>query len=228
MILGGLARTSTIDFPGNIACVVFTRGCDLDCFFCHNRGLIPRTGGPDLSENEFFSFLERRAGLLDGVVVSGGEPTLQSDLPQFIRRIRSLGFSVKLDTNGMHPDVVEDLLGMGLLDYCAVDVKAPHGECEQMCGRDAVSFEIKTLELLARSSIKYEARTTLFPGLTLSSLVKLLGELPVMPLWRMGYFRMPRVYRPEHEDRLALRALTRGDLLRCEGHLRSIQENIVI
>lgn len=102
MIFGGMQRSSTIDFPGALACVLFTRGCDLDCFYCHNRELIAGDGD-QLAEAAVFSFLEKRRGLLDGVVVSGGEPTLQPDLEEFLRRVRPLGYRVKLDTNGRRP-----------------------------------------------------------------------------------------------------------------------------
>ena len=102
MIFGGMQKSSTIDFPGTLCCVLFTRGCDLDCFYCHNRSLISAKG-PALLQEDVWSFLERRRGLLDGVTISGGEPTLQEDLPEVLRRLREMGYKTKLDTNGQRP-----------------------------------------------------------------------------------------------------------------------------
>jgi len=130
MVLAGLQKLTLLDFPGKVACTVFTAGCDLRCPFCHNSGLL--TAPEDtIPEPEFFAFLEKRRGILDGVCVTGGEPLLQPDLPDFLARIRALGFLVKLDTNGTHPDRLVRLLESGLADYVAMDVKncpARYGE----------------------------------------------------------------------------------------------------
>src|SRR5512138_775958 len=103
MVLAGLVKSSLIDFPGKISCVVFTQGCNFRCGFCHNPDLIPSTGTGNFGEVEFFEFLSRREGQIEGVVITGGEPTVQPDLIKFIQRIKDHGFAVKLDTNGSNP-----------------------------------------------------------------------------------------------------------------------------
>ncbi|MEG1993755.1 MAG: anaerobic ribonucleoside-triphosphate reductase activating protein, partial [Oscillospiraceae bacterium] len=123
MVFGGIQKVSTIDFPSVLSCVVFTKGCNLDCFYCHNRSIIENSA-ENISEEDVLSFLEKRKGLLDGVVVSGGEPTIQDDIGDFLSKVRSMGYKLKLDTNGQNPEKVKEILGGGLCDYVAVDIKA--------------------------------------------------------------------------------------------------------
>jgi pyruvate formate lyase activating enzyme len=124
--LKGWVRTSLIDYPDHIASVLFTGGCNFRCPMCHNADLVLRpTEVPTLPEKEVWDFLSRREGLVDGVVITGGEPTLQPDLAPFIRRLKDTDLDVKLDTNGYLPDVLKTLLSEGLLDYVALDIKAP-------------------------------------------------------------------------------------------------------
>ena len=117
MKIYGLQKMTLLDFPGRVACTVFLGLCDFRCPYCHNFELVDGTAVPLMEEEEFFSFLSKRKGLLDGVAVTGGEPTIHADLPEFVRRIRSLGFPVKLDTNGYHPDMLRRLLEEKLIDY---------------------------------------------------------------------------------------------------------------
>lgn len=123
MKIHGLQKMTLLDFPGKVACTVFLGGCDFRCQYCHNFELVDGSAAPIMDEEELFSFLEKRKGILDGVCVTGGEPCLREDLHDFIRKIKSLGFQVKLDTNGNHPDMVKELVDAGLLDYVAMDIK---------------------------------------------------------------------------------------------------------
>ena len=123
MQIHGLQKMTLLDFPGKVACTVFLVGCDFRCQYCHNFELVDGTAAPIMEDEEFFAFLEKRKGILDGVCVTGGEPCLRGDLPDFIRKIKSLGFKVKLDTNGNHPDMVKELLEEELIDYVAMDIK---------------------------------------------------------------------------------------------------------
>src|SRR5690554_3654839 len=171
MIVSGMVKSSLIDFPERIACVLFTQGCNWDCYYCHNRELIPRVpgiGGPaQIPTEQVLAFLRSRVGLLDSVVISGGEPTLHASLADFIRAIRALGFAVKLDTNGSHPEVVQQLLRAELLDYVALDIKGPWEKYGQICGPAADYRAVqRTLRLLQQSSIGWEARTTMCPSLS--------------------------------------------------------------
>ncbi|MBO7293563.1 MAG: anaerobic ribonucleoside-triphosphate reductase activating protein, partial [Clostridia bacterium] len=124
MRLGGLMKMTLLDFPGRVACTVFTVGCNMRCPFCHNASLVVH---PEelLDDEDFFDFLKRRKGMLDGVCVTGGEPLLHLDLPFFLSRIRDLGFATKLDTNGTYPDALRKVVEAGLVDYVAMDIKSP-------------------------------------------------------------------------------------------------------
>lgn len=124
MLIAGLQKLTLLDFPGKTACTVFTPGCNFRCPFCHNALLVTDIdGGTFLDEEEFFSFLNKRKGILEGVAITGGEPTLQRELPLFIKRIKDLGFLVKLDTNGTNPEMLGTLIEEGLVDRVAMDVK---------------------------------------------------------------------------------------------------------
>ena len=163
MEIAGLVKNSFVDYPGYIAAVLFVPGCNMDCWYCHNRALWKRGELKDTAEVE--AFLMRRRGFLDGVVVSGGEPTLQSDLALFVRRVKDMGYRVKLDTNGLKPDAVEALLPD--LDYIALDLKTPPGQLSRV-----VSFALddapvwRTAEMIMQSGVDYEFRTTFMPQLT--------------------------------------------------------------
>ena len=227
MKFGGIQRCSTIDFPGTLSCVLFTLGCDLNCFYCHNRALLDGSG-PVLSSGEIWAFLEKRRGLLGGVVLSGGEPTLQEDLTETIVAIREMGYRVKLDTNGQHPQIVQKLIDDRLLDYVAVDFKTSQDDygwvCESEKGYDSTK---QTIELLLRSGIAFEARTTLYPGLNETELLELTGSVPLLPRYRLNLYRAPEQHLPSHALLLKRPFLTGADLTRLEPALKAIQPNIV-
>lgn len=162
MKLHGLQKMTLLDFPGHVACTVFLGGCDFRCPYCHNFELVDGTAVPLMEEEEFFSFLSKRKGLLDGVAVTGGEPTIHADLPEFVRRIRSLGFPVKLDTNGYHPDMLRRLLEEKLIDYAAMDIKNSPEKYASTAGRETLDLSPvrESIALLMGSGTDYEFRTT--------------------------------------------------------------------
>lgn len=123
MIISGLQKLTLLDYPEKTACTVFTYGCNFRCPFCHNAPLVTERLTDTISEDEFFSFLKKREGILDGVCITGGEPTNQKDIIPFIKRIKEMGFKVKLDTNGYNPDVLREILSSGICDYVAMDLK---------------------------------------------------------------------------------------------------------
>ena len=169
MLIKGLQKLTLLDFPEKMACTVFTFGCNLRCPFCHNASLVLSERADDtlIPEEEFFSFLQKRRGILEGVCITGGEPTLQPDLPAFIRRIKDLGFAVKLDTNGARPAALKALLNEGLLDYVAMDVKNSLSKYPETVGipaLDTTPFE-ESMDLLMEGRIPFEFRTTLVNGL---------------------------------------------------------------
>lgn len=158
--IAGLQKTTFIDFPEKIACIVFTQGCNFRCGYCHNPELF-KNNEPALSVPAFFEFLNKRKGKLDGVVITGGEPTLQHDLKDFIKQIKDLGFLIKLDTNGTNPSILAELLEENLLDYVAMDIKAPLEKYKSIVNVDFDTKKIqKSIDLIMNSGIDYEFRTT--------------------------------------------------------------------
>jgi len=167
MRIGGLHKVSLIDYPGKIAAVLFTLGCNFRCPYCHNPELVnPGRGTAEIPWATVYEFLQRRRGLLDGVVVTGGEPTLQPDLIEVVKQIKELGFSVKLDTNGTHPEVIKRLIQERSIDFIAMDIKGPLEHYERFIG---VTFDMakirKSIALIMESGMEYEFRSTLVPGL---------------------------------------------------------------
>ena len=166
MKIGGLQKTSLIDFPDCVSAVVFLQGCNFRCPFCHNPELVlaPRFQKP-VEETEFFAFLNKRKGQLDGIVISGGEPTVHADLPDFIRKIRALGYKIKLDTNGSSPAMLGDLYRDKLLDFVAMDLKGEPEAYADYCGAKVPGEAIReSIRLIMASGLPYEFRTTAVPG----------------------------------------------------------------
>lgn len=160
MRIGGLLKLTLLDFPGKLACTVFTPGCNFRCPFCHNASLVRSKNG-ELGEDEFFRFLEKRRGVLDGVCVSGGEPTMRDDITEFISRIKSLGFAVKLDTNGSSVQKLRELTDAGLIDYVAMDIKNSPTKYAVTCGgADFLEKVRESVSFLMSSDIDFEFRTT--------------------------------------------------------------------
>ena len=179
MLIAGWVKTSLVDYPGKISSVIFTQGCNLKCFYCHNPDLIETNSiKPMISNKEVFEFLEKRSGLLDGVVITGGEPTVQKDLPQFLRRIKNMGFLVKLDTNGTKPDVLKYLLDENLINYIAMDIKSPLEYYPIFSGKRVKSVLITdSIRIIKTSKILYEFRTTVAPGLKPIDLARIDAEI---------------------------------------------------
>jgi pyruvate formate lyase activating enzyme len=156
-----MQRCSFSDYPGKVAAVLFTQGCNFRCPFCHNGALLSKKGDTTLEEQEVFDFLKLRKGKLQGVVITGGEPTEHDDLPQFIRRIRELGFAIKLDTNGSHPEMIELLLQERLIDYFAMDIKAPLDKYDTLCGMNVDIQAIRmTISTIGTGKVPHHFRTT--------------------------------------------------------------------
>lgn len=163
MKLEGIQTLTLLDYPGKVACTLFAPGCQFRCPFCHNASLVlPGRGGDVVTEEEVFALLEKRRGVLDGVCVTGGEPTLQPDLGDFIRKIKDRGYSVKLDTNGARPEVLKSLAAEGLLDYVAMDIKnspARYAETAGVPGLDLAPIR-ESVDFLMKGNLPFEFRTT--------------------------------------------------------------------
>lgn len=163
MIFGGFQKTSLIDYPGKVSCVIFLSGCNLTCPYCHNPELVKGEGPfPSfLTEAWVIDFLKKRIGLLDGVVITGGEPTLSRDILPLCKKVKELGFKVKLDTNGTNPEIIRQLIEKQLVDYLAMDIKTDPIAYSPVFSRTPVSDRILTsIKVLMDSSIPYEFRTT--------------------------------------------------------------------
>lgn len=201
MIIGGLQKFSLLDYPDKISAIVFTQGCNFRCQFCYNPMLVwpakvgkskyvqnfiresgqtaePQKVHPKIKEDDLFVFLRSRAGKLDAVVITGGEPCLQKDLPEFIAKIKNLGFLVKLDTNGSYPETLAKLLKEKLIDYIAMDLKAPADKYEEMIGVE-ISFDQikKSVKMIRQSGLPYEFRTTVAPGLLNQDDIAAIGKI---------------------------------------------------
>lgn len=189
MIIGGLEKLSLIDYPDHIAAIIFTQGCNFRCHFCYNPMLVfPRKGGDEENKKEkgfslldlenLFLFLRERYGRLDGVVITGGEPTMQASLPGFIKKIKKIGYDVKLDTNGTNPDMLQNLISEKLIDYIAMDLKAPLSKYSEVVGVEADCNNLKkSVKIILRSGLPHEFRTTLIPGLIDEPDIREMGKL---------------------------------------------------
>ncbi|MBR3894425.1 MAG: anaerobic ribonucleoside-triphosphate reductase activating protein [Clostridia bacterium] len=166
MNVQGYQKMTLLDFPGRVACTVFTGGCNLRCPFCHNADLVRHPLKGASMETEVLEYLAKRRGLIDGVCVTGGEPLLQPDLVAFLQKLKDMGYLVKLDTNGMLPQRLSEVLRSGLLDYVAMDVKSsPDGYAKAVgCDVDVAVFE-KSIRLIQESGIAHEFRTTAVKGI---------------------------------------------------------------
>ena len=178
MIIKGLQKTTLLDFPGKVACTVFTAGCNFRCPFCHNASLVISPDMSDtISEEEIFAFLKKRRGILDGVCITGGEPLLQRDIEDFIKKIRELGLAVKLDTNGAYPERLRSIIYKGLVDYVAMDIKNSKEKYALTAGADVDIEKIsESVRILMESDVEYEFRTTVARELHSPEDIQSIGE----------------------------------------------------
>ncbi len=167
MKINGLQKLTLLDYPGHTACTIFTAGCNFRCPFCHNAGLVTKIDDSDtIPPEEIISFLKKRAGLLDGVCITGGEPLLQNDIEEFMVEIKTLGYKVKLDTNGSRPEKLKPLIDKGLVDYIAMDIKNSRERYSETAGAEISIEDIeKSIHIIKTCGVDYEFRTTVVKGL---------------------------------------------------------------
>ncbi len=212
MIVSGIVKSSLVDYPGLVAAVLFVPGCNYNCFYCHNRFLLDGSQGI-LNLTEIKDFLKKRSGLLDSVVVSGGEPTLQKGLISYLREIKELGYRIKLDTNGSSPFVIAQLLREGLCDYFAVNYKAPAARYQEICGDGACAEPVlNTIGQLLERQADFEVRTTVVPQLTEEDLLVMALELPVVPRYVLNRYRFPEKYLPGDRERVLEKPYTQEQI----------------
>ena len=201
MNIGGIQKSSLIDYPGKVSTVIFCSGCNFDCPYCHNPELVtgPSTCPKHVDTDTLFGFLHQRRGFLDGVVVSGGEPTLQPDLLEICRKIKELDFPVKLDTNGSRPRVIKSLVEANLVDYIAMDLKTDpvlyQSYIKSDCRPDPI---VESIELIMDSGVDYEFRTTCVkPIVTSRTVANILLLIPGARLYALQRFRQSKVLHPD-------------------------------
>jgi len=228
MTISGMVKNSFLDYPGIVACVLFVPGCNYNCFYCHNRSLIDGTHEIMLPRY-VEEFLKKRIGMLDGVVISGGEPTLQPDLFPFMESVKALGYKVKMDTNGSSPKVVKELLKAGICDYFAVDYKAPSDRYHEICGPFAyVGKVLETIRLLLEASAHFEVRTTVIPQLSGQDLLRMAKELPLLPRYVYNNYRPPQKYLPCHQDLVGQPPYTKAQTEAFAGFVRHFQPHVTV
>ncbi len=166
MKIAGLQKISMVDYPGYICATVFTQGCNFRCGFCHNRELMTTDTDFGFSQQEFFKYLNSRKNIIEGICITGGEPTFWPELVGFARQIKNTGMKLKLDTNGSNPEMIKDLLGKGLLDYIAMDVKTSFEKYHFFKVPEKIEeFLAQSIQIIISSKIPYEFRTTCVPGI---------------------------------------------------------------
>ena len=186
--IGGFQELSLLDYPGKISSIIFLLNCNFRCKYCYNADLLSvdsftRSSRKEFSVSKVLNYLQSHKHMLDGVVITGGEPTVNPDVVEFIRKIKSIGLLVKLDTNGSNPTLLKQLIDEKLIDYIAMDIKAPLQKYKELCGYDNVSNIKASLEILKISNILREFRTTMWPQLTKEDILEITKLIPQEKLY---------------------------------------------
>ena len=224
MNIAGVQKVTLLDYPGKVACEIFTQGCNFECPFCQNSSLIPITNTGEFSEEEIFEYLTLRKNILDGVVITGGEPTVQKDLKGFIKKIKDLGLLVKLDTNGGNPKVLQELIDEKLVDYVAMDIKNIFNKYNITAGKKINLDNIKkSIEILKASKIDYEFRTTIIKEMhsldDIISICKLVGD---------AKYYLQNFEDSENVLNHSLHGFSREELLFIDKYLKDLFPNVEI
>ena len=224
MNIAGVQKVTLLDYPGKVACEIFTQGCNFECPFCQNSSLIPITNTGEFSEEEIFEYLNLRKNILDGVVITGGEPTVQKDLKSFIKKIKDLGLLVKLDTNGGNPKVLQELIDEDLVDYVAMDIKNIFNKYNITAGKKVSLDNIKkSIEILKASKIDYEFRTTIIKEMhsldDIVSICKLVGN---------AKYYLQNFEDSENVIDHSLHGFSREELLFIDKYLKDLFPNVEI
>lgn len=224
MNIAGVQKVTLLDYPGKVACEIFTQGCNFECPFCQNSSLIPITNTGEFSEEEIFEYLNLRKNILDGVVITGGEPTVQKDLKSFIKKIKDLGLLVKLDTNGGNPKVLQELIDEDLVDYVAMDIKNIFNKYNITAGKRINLDNIKkSIEILKASKIDYEFRTTIIKEMhsldDIVNICKLVGN---------AKYYLQNFEDSENVIDHSLHGFSREELLFIDKYLKDLFPNVEI
>ena len=227
MIFSGLVKSSTVDCPKKLCAVLFAPMCNYDCFYCHNRHLL--SDAPVLNESVIDEFLRKRIGFLDAIVVSGGEPTLQKELPGFLKYLKDMGYYVKLDTNGSDPDMLCEILKDGCADYIAIDYKAPPEMYEEICGQ-GVSFKpvLRSIRLVMDYGVDYEVRTTAIPQISAEDTVRMAKEIDAVKTYALQIYKKPELYKETDKFRVMAKAMDADRLFKLKDEIIQYQPNTIV
>lgn len=209
MRFGGFEKCTLIDYPGKVACMVYTIGCPFRCPYCHNPELVDETCSTFFEEGDVLSFLSTRKGMLDGIVITGGEPSIHGqELISFMKEVKKLGFLVKLDSNGVDPDFLQEVIAKNLVDYIAMDIKAPLMKYSQVVGRPVAIEKIrKSIALIMSGPIAYEFRTTIVKSMiTVEDLKQIGQEIRGAQIYYLQKFIPSKILNPQF-----LKKVTYGD-----------------
>ena len=178
MLIKGFQKLSLIEYPGKLSAIIWTGGCNFRCPFCYNRDIVLNYNKmKTIPEKEVIDFMLTRKGLLDAIAITGGEPTLQKDLPEFAQKIKDMGFLVMVETNGSNPGMIKELIDKKLVDYIAMDIKAPLKKYNKVCGKKVNKKNIqKSIDIIRKSGVKYEFRTTVIPKFFKEDDAKAIGK----------------------------------------------------
>jgi pyruvate formate lyase activating enzyme len=217
MIIGGISKTSLIDFPGTIAATIFTVGCPFACHYCHNPELVRPPFIQTIPTQDILNFLATRISKLEGVCITGGEPTIHNDLADFIRTIKNMGFKIKLDTNGINPEHIKELLDEKLLDYIAMDIKGPLANYQSITTKNNLQETIlKSIDIIMHADISYEFRTTVaYPLLTPNNFIDISTLIP----GAQNYFIQNYVESKRINPTIQLRPFTQEELLQAQAFM---------
>lgn len=205
--ISGIQKTSLIDYPDHISTVLFTQGCNMDCPYCHNPELIPPENENEyMNPKYFWKYLDKRKGLIDGIVITGGEPLIQDSIYDFIKEIKKRRLLIKIDTNGTNFKLLKKLVNENIIDYIAMDIKGPIEDYEKFCGIKLSSSLkdniIKSKNLIMKSNIDYELRTTVVPGLHTKAVIKeISGLIKGVKNYYLQNFRSEKVNNSNYEEK---------------------------
>ena len=226
MKICGLNKTTLLDYPGHVAATIFFGGCNFRCPFCHNGDLVLNSGEMlGYNEEEVLTFLKKRKNVLEGVCITGGEPTLYNQLPDFITKIKELGYKVKLDTNGSCPNMIETLIEKKLIDYIAMDIKAPISDYDKVCGVAVDIEKVKrSVKLLKEGKVPYEFRTTVVKELHSKKAIMEIAE------WIKGAdnYYLQNYQETDKNICRGFASMTKEELFALENELRKYVKNVKV
>lgn len=228
MIFAGMTKSSLIDYPGKISIVLYTPGCNYNCYYCHNREIIQDIT-ENLSNNEIMNLIKKRVGLIDAIVISGGEPTLHYDLIPFLKEMKALGYLTKLDSNGSNPDIIKKCIEENAVDYFAIDYKAPSNRYHEIARNEAEASKVlESISIIMENNINFEVRTTVIPQLDINDLIQMAKELPIVTRYVLNPYRKPEQFLEEDIDLIAEIPYSESEISEFAFNLKLYQPNIVL